>query len=64
MAGLHYASETGERSDELSIAEVQALIAAGTITEETLVCGPLGWARGSSNYKGGKISGGKIRRRR
>ena len=46
MAGLHYASETGERSDELSIAEVQALIAAGTITEETLV-----WAAGMGAWE-------------
>ena len=46
IAGLHYVSETGESSDKLSIAEVQALIAAGTITEETLV-----WAAGMGAWE-------------
>ena len=39
MDGLHYASQDGERSDELSMDQVQALIADGTITDDTLVWG-------------------------
>jgi ankyrin repeat protein len=47
MDGLHYAdAESGERSDELDIAEVRALIAAGTITDETLV-----WADGMDEWQ-------------
>ena len=36
LEGLHYASDDGERSDELPLAEIRRLVADGTITDETL----------------------------